>query len=364
MLQKNRGKEMKHWNKKQRVVLALIIALAYVFVGCTNDGAAGDSTAVLNQSESGNTQGEKIKVVTTVFPPYDFVRNIGGDRVEVKMLLAPGMESHTYEPTSKDMKAIANADLFIFTGSDNDVWVKDTLDAMPNSVNTFEMVSAIPELLSNDDHDHDHDHDSQEEKHGHEEDGHEEDGHEEDSHDHATHEHAYDEHVWTSPVNAVIIVNAIRDKLTQLDDENSDYYTANAESYTKELQQIDEEFRQVVDGAKRRTVLFGDRFPFVYMAHEYGLEHHAAFSGCSSETEVSPAKLAELINKVKEEQLPVVLKMELSNSGIAEAVAEPSGAKVLEMHSCHNLSKDEMDAGETYISIMKKNIEALKEALN
>ncbi|MDO4754324.1 MAG: metal ABC transporter substrate-binding protein, partial [Bacillota bacterium] len=195
--------------------------------------------------------------------------------------------------------------------------------------------------------DHDHGH-----NHGH--------GHD---HDHAHHEHP-DEHVWTSPINAMRIVNAIAEELSHLDPANKEYYTANADAYKKELENLDKEYRMLLNSSKRKMIVFADRFPFRYLANEYQMEYVAAFSGCSTETEVSASVVAMLVEEVKEHEIPVVFKMEFSNDGIARAVSEASGAKILELHSAHNLTAEEIQSGETYLTLMRKNLEALKEALN
>ena len=173
-----------------------------------------------------------------------------------------------------------------------------------------------------------------------------------------------DEHVWTSPKNAISIVERITEELAGLDPEHQAEYEENKEAYEKQLEALDDAFREVVQSAKREVLLFGDRFPFRYFADAYDLDYYAAFPGCASDTEPSAATMAFLINKVKEEQIPVVLKMELSNENIANAIAETTHAEVRTFYSCHNLTAREFAEGETYLSMMKKNVETLKEALN
>ena len=183
--------------------------------------------------------------------------------------------------------------------------------------------------------------------------------------DHGSHETMTpDEHVWTSPKNAISIVERITEELAGLDPEHQAEYEENKEAYEKQLEALDDAFREVVQSAKREVLLFGDRFPFRYFADAYDLDYYAAFPGCASDTEPSAATMAFLINKVKEEQIPVVLKMELSNENIANAIAETTHAEVRTFYSCHNLTVREFAEGETYLSMMKKNVETLKEALN
>ena len=199
-----------------------------------------------------------------------------------------------------------------------------------------------------------HSHEEEEDAH------HEDEAEEEDAHS----AHEIDEHVWTSPVNASKIVEQIKDLLVECDPDNEQTYEVNAAAYEEDLAELDGEFRSVVDSAERRLVIFGDRFPFRYFADEYGLDYYAAFPGCASDTEPSAATMAFLINKVREEKVPAVLKMELSNENIAGAIAEATGTEVRTFYSCHNLSAEEFEEGETYLSMMQKNVETLKEVLN
>ena len=178
------------------------------------------------------------------------------------------------------------------------------------------------------------------------------------------HEEEPDEHVWTSPANAILIAEKIATLLKEKDPANAASYEENSVAYVKQLNALDESFRNVVSSGTRKTVLFGDRFPFRYFADAYGLTYYAAFSGCSTETEASAATVAFLVNKIKEEKLPVVFTIEFSNGKIADSVCDATGAKKLTLHSCHNVSADELANGATYLSIMQKNVETLREALN
>lgn len=300
------------------------------------------------QKDEGTDSG-KVSVVTTIFPPYDFVREIGGDRVELTMLLKPGEESHSYEPTPQDIIAIQNSDLFIYTGGENDVWVEDILESMPDSgMETLKLTECVETV-------------EEESVRG--------DG-EEDEHDHSHEEgdeesvHEIDEHVWTSPVNAAAITESICGMLCRIDPEYTEQYEKASETYCSELEKLDREFRSVTETAERHLMIFGDRFPFRYFADEYGLDYYAAFPGCASDTEPSAAVLAFLINMVNETGVPAVLKMELSNDQIANAVAEATGTEVKVFYSCHNLSAADFESGETYLSMMRKNVETLREVLN
>ncbi len=294
--------------------------------------------------------GKKLKVVTTIYPQYDFAKKIGGDHVEVKMLLKPGMETHSYEPSPKDIAAIKNADIFLCIGSHNEAWVDTIFESMegakPAVIKMMDCVDLLDaQIVEGMEHNHQHD---------------EHDEHNE----HDEHSHSIDEHVWTSPQNAIKIVKIIADRMIEKDEINMREYEANAKSYIKELEDLDKEFKNVVNNGKRTTILFADRFPFRYLAAEYGLDYYAAFTGCSSETEADAGTIVFLKNKVTEEKLPVVFTIEMANGKMADAICEDTGAKKLVLHSCHNLTKDELEAGEDYISIMNKNLKNLEEALN
>lgn len=333
----------------RRRAVSILTACSLLFAGALT-GCGADR--VENEADNG-----KISVVTTIFPQYDFVRQIAGDSVDLKMLLKPGEETHSYEPTPQDIIAIQNSDIFIYVGGENDAWVEDILDSMSEAdMVTLKLMDCVDTLEE------EHVEGMQEQPgHTHED---EEDVHHEDEEEDAHSVHEIDEHVWTSPVNASQIVEQIKDLLVESDPDNEQVYEANAAAYEEELAELDEEFRSVVDSAERSLVIFGDRFPFRYFADEYGLDYYAAFPGCASDTEPSAATMAFLINKVREEKVPAVLKMELSNENIASAIAEATGTEVRTFYSCHNLSAEEFEEGETYLSMMQKNVETLKEVLN
>lgn len=255
------------------------------------------------------------------------------------MLLPPGAESHSYEPSPRDIIKIQNSDIFIFTGGESDMWIEDILESMDTKdmkiIRLMECVNSLEEELS-------------EGMVGHE------------IHNH---EKEYDEHVWTSPENAIVITNKISEVIRELDSENSEYYEENTKRYVGELTALSQEFRDVVKEGSRNVVVFGDRFPFRYFTEEYGLEYFAAFPGCSSETEPSVSTLVFLIDMVKKEDIPVIFYLEASNRKTAEMISEATGAKPLLFHSCHSLYQKELDEGRTYLDLMKQNAENLREAL-
>ena len=306
-------------------------------------------------------ESKKLSLVCTSFPPFDLARSVAGDQAELTMLLKPGAESHTYEPTPQDIKKIAEADLFITVGGENDAWVDHLLDSLgdkkPEIFKLVEAVDTVEEELvegmeAEDEHEHEHEssHKIDKDKAKHE-------ANEDD-------EHEIDEHVWTAPQNFSLMAEKLASRLAEMDPEHAEGFAENARTTAQQFDKLDKEIRQIVDHAKRKTLIFADRFPLRYFADAYGLDYFAAFSGCSVNTEASPKTVAFLIDKVKEEKIPVVFSIEFSSGQMADAVCEATGAKHRTFHSCHNISADELARGETTLSLMEKNLEVLKEALN
>ena len=338
-------------------ILSVIISAALIFgmlAGC------GETT---NYEESG-----KVSIVATVFPQYDFARQIAGDRAEINLLLKPGMEGHSYEPAPKDIIKISHCDLFLNVGGESESWLDSVLESAENKkmkvVSAMNCVSGIAEEhsegMTEKGHSHEHEH-----EHEHDEECEEEHEHEHGHSDEEEAEHAeYDEHVWTSPVNAIAIVNEILHALCEIDPDNAEYYTANANEYIAQLTELDGKFREVIANSPRNTLIFGDRFPLLYFVKEYGLDYYAAFPGCASETEPSAATVAFLIDKVEREDIPVIFYIELSNHKVADAIAECTGIKARQFNTCHNITADDFEAGETYLSLMTANLSVLEEALN
>ena len=326
-------------------VWILLGAFLFLLAGCGSPkGTQADRTGFSDEEE-------KLKVVTTIFPPYDFVRQVAGDRAEVIMLLKPGMESHSYEPSPRDILAIMDSDFFFYAGGESDVWVEEILSANDGDTKAFALLDWVDPL-------------AEETSEGMQVKGHDH-AHEEEEEGHAVHleEAEYDEHVWTSPRNAMAIVEKICALLSDNDPENAEYYEENAQNYLKRLQELDDAFTSVVEKAKRRTMVFGDRFPLLYFVRTYGLEFYAAFPGCSSETEPSASTIAFLTDEVRREGIPLVFYLEMSNGKIAEAIAEASGAQTAVFYSVHGITAEDMEAGEDYLSLMYKNVETLKKAL-
>ena len=311
---------------------------------------------------------KKYSVVSTSFPGYDFARAVTKNtNISTKMLVKPGAETHTYEPTPQDIIDIKNADMFIYVGGDSDTWVKKILKDVDTKkthvVKLVDLVSTVEEEIvegmeDEDEHDHEHDHD-----HDHDHDDHDHD------HDHESHEHKHDhdeeeegpeidEHVWTSPKKAMEIVKKIAKVASEIDAAEKTKIDDNAEKYVAEIAEVDKDLHQAIDG-KISEIVVADRFPFRYFADEFSLKYAAAFSGCSEQTEASAKTISFLINKVKQEKIKKIYMIELSNGKIAETVSKDTGAEVLELHSAHNVTADDFSKGVTYVDLMKRNLAAL-----
>ncbi len=393
---------------------AAVLGISLVLGGCAQTG--GSQGAFDASSEENG----KLKVAVTLFPYYDFVRQIAGNQVDLQMVIPAGMDSHSFEPTPADIRTIQHADILISNGGTMEHWLDETLAALDTTnmtiVTMMDYVDAVEEEIvegmEDADHDHEHthvyvaaDHDHSGETpeehaaHAHEDDDHDHSGetpeehaahaHEDDDHDHsgetpeahAAHSYEedtrsyvdhdgheeeieYDEHIWTSPVNAMKLVDVIGDTLAEADPAHADTYHQGAENYKKELEEIDSGFREVSANRKRNMIVMGDKFPFRYLADEYQLDYRAAFSGCSSDTEPSAKTIAYLIDKVKEEQIPAVYYLELSSHRVAEIIGEETGAEPLLLHSCHNVTRAQFDAGITYVGLMRQNIENLRKGID
>lgn len=330
------------------------------------------------QENGGETSvSEKLKVVTTLFPYYDFTRQIAGDRVELTMVVPAGMDSHSFEPTPADMRTIQEADVLICNGGAMEHWVSQVLDAVDTSdmtvVTMMDYVDAVEEEIvegmEDEEHGHDHVHEEAEAVHGEEAYIHEEETrvHQEswqfDDDGHQV-EIEYDEHIWTSPVNAMKFTQVIADTLSEADPENRQFYEERRDACLYDLTELHQDFLQVAGRRKRNMIIVADKFPFRYLADEYGFNYRAAFSGCSTDTEPSARTIAYLIDKVRTEQIPVVYYLELSSHRVSEIIGEETGAEPLLLHSCHNVTRREFDAGITYLDLMRQNVENLRKGLD
>lgn len=322
--------------KKLIAVLLSVITAVSLFAGCQNQSKKGD-----------------IKVVATIFPLYDWVREVAQDDVDlsIDLLLDNGVDLHSYQPTAKDIINISDCDVFIYVGGESDKWVDDVLKQADNKdMIVLDLMDILgekakeEELIDG----------MQEEEHEHEDSEEVEGGPE------------YDEHVWLSLKNTSLFVDKIAEALGKVDSEHSSNFTANAAAYKEKLSALDSEYQTAVDGAATKTLLFGDRFPFRYLTDDYGLSYYAAFVGCSAETEASFETITFLSKKVDELNLKTILQIESSDGSIAATIKENTATKdqqILTLDSIQSVTADQMKDGVTYLSIMKSNLEVLKKAL-
>ena len=280
-----------------------------------------------------------LSVVATSFAPFDFARAVCGDCGEVTMLLAPGEESHTFEPTPKDLVLLEQCDVFVYGGGESDAWANEILSSLDTSGKQIVRMMDVVEL--------------QEEQPL---DGMEAEEEEEDE--------AYDEHVWTSAFNAQKITAAVCDALCAKDAANADIYRANAHAYIAELQRLDDAFFALAKQAKGKSLIVGDRFPFQYFMNRYGFSFYAAFPGCSAESDANPATVGFLVDKAKAERTPVVFKVDLSTGTVANAIAAAAHCRVDTLYSCHVVTAEDFSGGETYVTLMERNLKALREGLS
>ena len=288
---------------------------------------------------------ERPQIVATVFPAYDFARSAAGELADVTLLLPPGAESHSYEPTPADILRVQRCDLFIYLGGESDAWVDTILSAIEPRGDVLRMIDCVDlleeETVEGMQGGHDHDHEG--------------------GHDHLGEVLSMDEHVWTAPRNAAAVTRIIGQRLALLDRSNGEAYAAGAEAYALELEELDRDFAAFFDTLPDRTIVFGDRFPLLYFAEAYDLDYYAAFPGCGAQTEPSAATVAFLTRKVREEGLPAVWYIEFSNHLVADSIAEAAGVETAQFHTCHNVSRADLEAGATCLSLMRANLEALRE---
>lgn len=336
---------------KRIISLLLALALAFSLTACT---------VPVEKADDG-----KIQIVATLFPYYDFARAIVGDRADVTLLLSPGREAHSFEPTPLDAVTISEADVFLYNGGEGEYWVDSMLGAAGENIavvaRMMDYVDALDEeyvegMQGADGHDHDHEHGSHDDHDDHDHD------HEEDEHD--SDEVEYDEHIWTSPKNAVVLCRAVCDAICRADAENAAFYRANCENYCAQLEDLDARFSALCESAPRRLLIFADRFPMLYFCREYGLDYRAAFHGCSGDTEPSLATIKFLIDKVEDENIPVVYTIDFGTKKVAAVVSECTGAAIETLYSMQTVSRADFDAGETYLTLMERNFEALRKGLN
>lgn len=330
---------MKFYNKKRffrRICLplALTLSLTWLLAGCE----AG------NGAKNGPENKQGIVVVATLFPQYDFAREIVGDLGTVELLLDPGMESHSFDPTTADMKRINEADVFLYTGPELETWVAQISDSFSEDLLVADLSSGILEEIEGAAEENDREAAQDGEADG--------------------HHHDVDPHIWTNPRYAIRMVEQIRDVLCEADPDHAESYMQNAQAYLTELENLDRAFEEAVQSGKRKEIVHGGRFALYHFAKRYGLSWKAAYDSCSAQMEPSAKTIAALTEEVKEKEIPVIFYEELVEPTVARSISEETGAKMLLFHSCHNVSASEFKEGANYLDLMKKNLENLKTALN
>ncbi len=304
---------------KRITALIICILVTFSFIGCAKQNPEDDG---------------KVSIVVTAFPHYDFARQltVGVENVEIKMLISPGSEVHSYEPSPSDILAVSTCDMFIYTGGESDTWAKGILESSGND--SMKVISFMDICTP--------------------------DGH---TSEHEEHNHEYDEHVWTLPLLSETICEQISGELCNIDKENAETYGKNLSDCLEALSALDAEFSDIMSCAKRDSIIVADRFPFAHFANHYGLKYHAAYPGCASSTEPSASVVAELSEQVKNEAIPYVFTIEFSNQKIAKNVIYGTNAEILTLHSCHNVTAAEFQSGITYLDLMKQNAANLRKAL-
>lgn len=321
-------------------ILSFILTLCFVTVtlcGC-------------NYREKPN---DKLNIVTVIFPQYDFVRAIVGESANITMIMKPGAEIHGFEPSLSDIEAVANADVFIYNGGESDSWTEKIFASLDTDnikiVNMMDCAELLEEETINGSKNHTHSHSH----HNHSE-----------NHNECETRRGIDEHIWTSPKNAVRMTEAICDAVCDVDPENKTFYKNNAEKYIQKINSADKKLSDICKNSKMKTIFVGDRFPYLYLAKEYNLRYMATFSGCSPETDANPSVIINIIETMKSQNADTVFCTELSDRRMAKTIAEETNANILTLYSCQSISKQDFDAGMTYVDFMNINAENLKEALD
>ena len=313
----------------------LIVLVAVIIIGI--------AYAIFNTSKHNKIDSNKIQVVTSNFASYDFLRAIIGENknIELTFLMGPGKDAHSYDPSSGDLIKIQNADLFVYVGGGIEQWVSKVLDTLDTQNKKIICISNFVDTIEEQEIDGAEPEEAEEE------------------------EEAFDEHIWTSPANAIKMVDILEKAMEEIDGNNTIVYRKNAEEYSKKIEEVDANIKTIVDNKVRDTLVFGDKMPMQYFINYYNLKVSAAFSGCSTETEPSASTIAYLTKKVKEEKIPVILYIELSNGKVAKTIAEEVGGdcKAMQIQTLHNVSLDDFNNGETWVSLMERNINVLKNCL-
>lgn len=294
----------------KRIIICLLCVA--ILCGCGN--------VVTNNCDT------KFTIVTTIFPLYDFARQICGTKANVKMLIKPGAEVHSYDPVPSDMAAVYSSDLFLYIGGESDKWVESLLD--DSNIDILSLIGCVQEHTEH----------------------------------HHGHTHA-DEHIWTSPQNAVLMLEKICESIVKIDSENTEYYKDNCDAYIQKINNASKEIKTVVSEKKDQFIVVADRFPFAYFTEYFGLEYDAAFDGCAVNTDISLKTMSRLTKTIRDKNINTVFVTELSSKNIAKALKEELGVQIVELHSAHNVSADDFNSGVSYVDIMYRNKKALERGL-
>ena len=319
-------------SKNLRIIIICSIFLLVILVSLL---------VYIGKNKNDELDNGKINIVTTTFSVYDFSKQIVGDNANVIFLLGPGVESHGYEPTPKDILKMQNSDILIYVGGEMEDWMNRLLETGSINENITKIIKISDSVETIDEV--------------------EIDGAEKEKEDEM--EGSFDEHIWTSPKNAIKMVEYLKNKFSEIDEENESKYKENAEKYIKQIKEVQADIQEIVNNKKRDRLVFGDKMPMQYFLNEYDLKASAAFNGCSTELEPGIKTITYLVNKVKEEKIPVILYIELSTGKTANMIAKETGTEAIQIQTMHNISKEDFYKGETYVSLMKRNLEVLKKAL-
>lgn len=315
-------------NRTRILSFLLLIAALTAVITCLSGCSA----------EKSRFSGDKpLKIAATLFPQYDFAKRIGGERAEVIKLLPAGTESHSFEPSARDILTISEADLFLYTGPQMEPWAQTVLKGVSSGVRAVDLSIGVTLLHTEEQEEHDHAHE---------------------------HEEETDPHIWTSPKNAMQMVRTIADAMIAADPAGSDYYRERADEYLAELETLDAELSEIAKSAGKRPLIFGGRFAFLYLCREYGFEWYAAFDSCAADSEPSAAVITDLIDRAKSCGATVIFYEELTDPKIARMIAQETGAELLLLHSCHNITQKELEDGVSYLSLMRQNAQNIKTALS
>ncbi len=356
--------KLKHRSLVRVCLMTVILVMAVGLTGCNSKT---------------NKNNDKYTIIATLFPQYDFAKQIGGEYVDVIMLLPPGVESHAYDLRPSDMIAIKESDMFIYTGEYMETWAATIIESLDDDIVVVDVSEGIELVKGTHDHEHEHgehdaheqgaeehtDHEGEQEGNAHDEASCEVDTHIHEVVDtHEGHSHEYDPHIWTSPVNAMKMVETITKALCEAMPEHEAEFVANAEAYLAELGLLDGAFRELTEENEHNIIFFGGKFAMSYFAEEYGFECVLAYPDCSAESEPSISRVMNMIDEIKAHDIGAIYYEELADPKVARTIAEETGVKLLLLHSAHNVTRDEFEAGITYLDIMWQNVENLKEGMN